>query len=71
MGLTDGGDIDLSTGDLEAPVADLAHGCELGVSNLELVGVGCGANVGNGDGDAAFGRVPVPAPPVWLLTTLN
>jgi len=54
-GLANGGYVDLSAADLEAPVADLADGCELGVGNLELVGSGDGAVVGDGDGRTAGG----------------
>jgi len=53
--LTDGGDVDLSAADLEAPVADLADNGEVGVVHLELVGSSYGAIVGDGK-DGAAGR---------------
>ena len=52
-GLTDGGHIDFSAVDLEAPVADLADNGEGSVGNLEFVGSSCGAVVSDGDGCAA------------------
>ena len=52
-GLTDRGDVDLGAGDLEAPVADLAHNGEVGVIDLELVGGSHGAIVGDGQDRAA------------------
>ena len=52
-GLTDGGHVDFSAADLEAPVADLADDGEGSVGNLELVWSSCGAVVSDGDGCAA------------------
>ncbi len=46
-GLTDRGDVDLGAGDLEAPVADLAHSGKSCVGNLELVGGGDGTVIGD------------------------
>lgn len=53
-GLADGGDVDFSAADLEAPVADLADDGEVGVGDLELVGGRGGAVVGDGQ-DGATG----------------
>ena len=53
-GLADGGDVDFSAADLEAPVADLAHNGKVGVGDLELVGGNGGAVVGDGE-DGATG----------------
>ena len=52
-GLADGGDVDLSAADLEAPVADLADDSEVGVGDLELVRSSDGAVIGDVDGGAA------------------
>jgi hypothetical protein len=57
LGLTNGGDVDLGAVDLEGPVADLTHGHEVGVGDLELVGGNGGAVVGDGkNGAAGAGR---------------
>ena len=56
-GLADGGDVDFSAADLEAPVTDLADHSEVGVIHLKLVGGSHGAIVGDGqDGAASSGR---------------
>jgi len=52
-GLTDGGYVDLSAADLEAPVADLADNGEIGVVHLELVGGSRSTIVGDGQDGAA------------------
>jgi len=54
-GLADGGDVDFSAADLEAPVADLADDGEIGVVHLKLVGSSHGTIVGDGQ-DGAAGR---------------
>ena len=53
-GLTDGGDVDFSAADLEAPVADLADDGEVCVGDLELVGGNGRTIVGDGQ-DGATG----------------
>ncbi len=53
-GLANGGDVDFSAADFEAPVADLADDGEVGVVDLELVGGRGGAVVGDGQ-DGATG----------------
>ncbi len=53
LGLTDGGDVDFGAVDFEGPVADLAHGHEIGIGNLELVGGNGGAVVGQVNSHAA------------------
>jgi hypothetical protein len=52
-GLANGGDVDLSAADLEAPVADLADDSEVGVGDLELVRGSDGAVISDVDGGAA------------------
>jgi len=52
-GLADGGDVDFSAADLEAPVADLADNSEVGIGDLELVGGNGSTIVGDVDGSTA------------------
>ena len=51
--VADGGNVDLVTGYLEAPLADLSHSGEGCILDLELVGGGCRSSVRDGDGGAA------------------
>jgi hypothetical protein len=54
-GLADGGYVDFSAADLEAPVADLTDNGEIGVIHLKLVGSNSRAVVGDGKDGATSG----------------